>query len=89
MKTAVLVVVAILATAYDAAAQNSSVGLGIISDRDPDNFDDPKNTKYELNGSHTFGSGLTIGGSFQYTDTAFSDQTSQNLEGTIGYRVPL
>jgi hypothetical protein len=89
MTEAVLVVVAIFATAYDAFAQSSSVGVGIISDRDPGNFGDPKNTKYELNGSHTFGSGLIIGGSFQYTDTAFSDQTSQNLEGTIGYRVPL
>jgi hypothetical protein len=88
-KMAVLVVVAIVATACDATAQNSSVGVGIISDRDPGNFDDPKNTKYELNGSHTFSGGLIIGGSFQYTDTAFSDQTSQNLEGTIGYRVPL
>ncbi len=61
----------------------------IISDRDPGNFDDPKNIKYEINGAYSFDAGLILGGSFQYTDTSFSDRTSQNLEGTIGYRVPL
>jgi hypothetical protein len=72
-----------------AAADSSSIGMGIISDRDPGNFGDPKNIKYEINGAYTFHAGLIFGGSFQYTDTTFSDKTSQNLEGTIGYRVPL
>jgi hypothetical protein len=89
MTTGMLVAATILATASDAAAESNSVGVGIISDRDPGNFGDPKNTKYELNGAHTFDGGLILGGSFQYTDTAFSDRTSENLEGTIGYRVPL
>jgi len=84
-----LVAAAILATIRDAAADSSSFGMGVISDRDPGNFGDPKNTKYELNGTHTFDGGLIFGGSFQYTDTTFSDRTSQNLEATIGYRVPL
>lgn len=87
--TAMLIAAAILVAFSDAAADGSSVGVSIISDRDPGNFGNPKNTKYELNGAHTFDGGLIFGGSFQYTDTAFSDRTSQNLEGTIGYRVPL
>jgi len=87
--TAILVAAALVAGAYDVAADSSSIGLGIISDRDPLNFGDPKNTKYELNGAHTFDSGLIFGGSFQYTDVTFSDRTTQNLEGTIGYRWPL
>ena len=89
VRTWMLVAAAILATTRDSAADGSSIGVGVISDRDPGNFGDPKNTKYELNGAHTFDDGVILGGSFQYTDTTFSDRTSQNLEGTIGYRVPL
>jgi Outer membrane protein beta-barrel domain len=89
MTTGMLVAATILATADDAAAGSTSIGVSIVSDRDPGNFGNPKNTKYELTGAHTFDGGLILGGSFQYTDTDFSDRTSQNLEGTIGYRVPL
>jgi hypothetical protein len=89
MTTGMLVAAALVAGACDVAADSSSIGIGMISDRDPGNFGDPKNTKYELNGAHTFDSGLIFGGSFQYTDVAFSDRTTQNLEGTIGYRWPL
>jgi hypothetical protein len=85
-----LVTAATIATCYETAvAGDSSIGVGIISDRDPGNFGDPKSTKYELNGSHTFDGGLIFGGSFQYSDTTFSDRASQNLEETVGYRVPL
>lgn len=84
-----LVAAALAAAVSSAAADSSSIGVGIISDRDPGNFGDPKNTKYELNGAYTLDSGLIFGGSFQYTDTTFTDRTTQNLEGTIGYRVPL
>ncbi len=90
VKTGMLVGIAILAIPYNAAAaDSSSIGIGIISDRDPGNFGDPKNIKYEINGAYTFDAGLIFGGSFQYTDTSFSDRTSQNIEGTIGYRLPL
>jgi Outer membrane protein beta-barrel domain len=89
MTKRVLLAATFLASAHDAAADSSYIGAGVISDRDPGNFGDPKNTKYELNAAHTFDGGLIFGGSFQYTDTTFSDRASQNLEGTIGYRVPL
>jgi hypothetical protein len=87
--TGILVGAVLAAAVSDVAADSSSIGVGIISDRDPGDFGDPKNTKYELNGAYNFGSGLIFGGSFQYTDTTFSDRTTQNLEGTIGYRVPI
>jgi len=86
---AMLIVAAILAPNSIATAGSNSIGMTITSDRDPDNFDVPKDMKYELNEAHTFDDGLIWGGSFQYTDTTFSDRASQNLEGTIGYRVPL
>jgi hypothetical protein len=72
-----------------AAAGSSSIGMTITSDREPNDFRDPKDTKYELNGGYTFDSGLILGGSFQFSDTAFSDLASQNLEGTAGYRLQL
>jgi hypothetical protein len=87
--TGILVAAALVATASGVAADSSSIGAGIVSDREPGDFRDPKNTKYELNGAYTFDSGLIFGGSFQYTDVSFSDRTRQNLEGTIGYRWPL
>jgi len=89
LANAMLIATAILPTNRVAAAGSNSVGMTITSDRDPDDFDVPKDMKYELNGAHTFDDGLILGGSFQYTDTTFSDRASQNLEGTIGYRVPL
>jgi hypothetical protein len=76
MATGMLVAAAVLAAASDTAAESSAIGLSIISDRDPGNFGDPKSTKYEVNGAHTFDGGLIFGGSFQYTDTTFSDRTS-------------
>ncbi len=72
-----------------ASADSNTIGVQITSDREPSNFADPKNTKFELNGAHTFNSGWTLGGSFEYNDHAFSNRASQNLEGTIGYRIPL
>jgi hypothetical protein len=84
-----LVAAATIATAFYAAADSDSIGVTFTSDRDPSNFAVPKDTKYELNGAHTFDGGLIFGGSFQYADTTFSSQTSQNLETTVGYRVPL
>jgi hypothetical protein len=89
LANASLIATAILATNCVASAGSSTIGMTITSDRDPDDFSVPKNTKYEINGGHTFDSGVILGGSFQYTDTDFTDRASQNLEATIGYRVPL
>jgi hypothetical protein len=72
-----------------ATADSNTIGVLITSDREPSDFADPKNTKFELNGAHTFASGFTLGGSFEYNDHAFSNRASQNLEGTIGYRIPI
>jgi hypothetical protein len=89
LANAMLIFGAIPATSCVAIAGSNSVGMTMTSDRDPDDFDVPKDLKYEINGAHTFDGGLIVGGSFQYTDTSSSDRASQNLEATIGYRVPL
>jgi len=89
LANAMLIAATILATNRVATAGSDTVGVTITSDRDPDDFAVPKDIKYELNAAHTFDNSLILGGSFQYADTTFSDRASQNLEGTIGYRVPL
>jgi len=84
-----LIAAAIMTTNGVANAGSNSVGMTMTTDRDPDDFDVPKDLKYELNGAHTFDDGLILGGSFQYTDTSFSGHASQNLEATLGYRMQL
>lgn len=82
------VAIAVLLGASPAAAGNNSIGLEIANDRDPDDFGEPKDMKYLINGAHTFDNGVILGGSFQYTDPTHGGSDSQNLEGTGGYRVP-
>ena len=88
--TAILLAAVVgMAATCVAVADSSSVGVTITSNREPENLSIPSNLKYQFNAGHTFDSGVILGGSFEYTDTAFSDRTSQNLEGTVGYRFPL
>jgi Outer membrane protein beta-barrel domain len=89
LANAMLIAATIMTTNGVASAGSNSVGMAMTTDRDPDDFDVPKDLKYELSGAHTFDDGLILGGSFQYTDTTFSDRASQNLEATLGYRMPL
>jgi hypothetical protein len=86
LANAVLIATVVLAPNRAATAGSDAVGVTLTSDRDPGDFGVPKNMKYDLNGAHTFDNGLIVGGSFQFTDTTFSDRSRQNLEGTIGYR---
>jgi hypothetical protein len=64
LMTAIHIVVAGAAMVGDTRAESNAVGATIISNRDPDKFADPKNTKYELNGTHTFDGGLFLTGFF-------------------------
>jgi hypothetical protein len=82
-------VLSLLAAVCHAAAESNSIGVTVTSDRDPNKFAIPKDTKYELNGAHTFDNGLIAGASFEYNDRAFSARVRENLEGTFGYRVTL
>jgi hypothetical protein len=87
--TAWFVASATLATSCVAIAGSNSIGVTVTSDRNSNRFSVPENMKYQLDAGHAFDNGLTLGGSFQYTDPAFSESAIQNLEGTIGYGVPL
>jgi len=87
--TVLLVGMASVAATCGAIADSNSIGLTITSNRKPNNFGIPRSTKYQFNAGHTFDSGWNLGGSFEYSNTAFSGRASQNLEGTIGYSIPL
>jgi len=87
--TAIAIAAATTAIACSAHAESNTIGVNLTSDRDPDKFATPKNTKYELNASHSFDSGLILAGLFVYVDDAFIPKTSEHLEGTLGYRLPL
>jgi len=86
---ALAIAAALAGSMRGATADSNSIGMLFTSDRQPSDFADPKNMKYELNGAHAFANGWNVGGSFVYNDHAFSSRASQNLEGTIGYRLPL
>ena len=87
--TGIAIAAATTAMACPAAGAENTIGMSITSDRDPDKFAIPKNMKYELNGSHIFDNGLILAGLFVYVDDAFIPKTSEHLEGTLGYRLPL
>ena len=87
--TAIAIASATAAMVCAARAESSTIGANVTSDRNPDKFAIPKNLKYELNGSHTFDNGLILAGLVVFTDDAFVPKSSENLEGTLGYRLPL
>jgi hypothetical protein len=72
-----------------AAADSTSVGVSFTTDRDAHDLSDPNSTKFEISAAHSFNNGVILGASTEYSNTAFSDKATVNLEGTVGYRVQL
>ena len=73
----------------DVTAGSTSVGISVISDRQEDDLGVPGSAKAEVSASHTFDVGIVLGGSVQYSNTAFSDKATVNIEATVGYRLNL
>src|SRR3954447_20566490 len=80
---------ALLLSLTPALAGSNSVTIEIANDRDPHDFGVPKDMKYEISGAHRFENGVFVGGLFQYTDPTSGGSDSQNLEASVGYRLPL
>jgi hypothetical protein len=72
--------------ACPAAADSTSVGVSLTTDRDTHNLSDPHDAKVEISVDHSFDNGVILGASGEYINTAFSDNAKVDLEGTIGYR---
>src|SRR5215204_1534134 len=75
--------------ACPAAADSTSVGVSLTTDRDANDLADPHDAKFEISAAHSFNNGVILGASTEYSNTAFSDKAEVNLEGTIGYRAQL
>jgi Outer membrane protein beta-barrel domain len=72
-----------------AAADSNSVGVSFTTDRNAHDLDDPKAAKVKISASHSFDTGVILGASGEYSNTAFSDSATVKLEGTAGYRAAL
>jgi hypothetical protein len=77
--------VACVALTSQAIAQNTTIGVETLFDRTPDNFDEPKATKFQVNAARTFANDVVLGGSFEPQVKAGSGEVSYNLEATLGY----
>jgi hypothetical protein len=84
-KRTLLRLVACIALTSQAVAGDWTIGVEISFDREPDDFSDPKATKYQVSASRKFESGVVVGGSFQPQVKARSGEVGYNLEGTVGY----
>lgn len=84
-----LAAAALLAGLQPCLADSTSVNFEIANDRDPHDFGISKDMKYLVGLAHGFDNGVTVGGSFQYTDPRAGKADSQNLEATVGYRLRL
>lgn len=82
-----LIALAMVAVTSDAMADSSSIGVSLTSDRDQQNLGEPQSTQFEVSASHTFDTGVILGASAQYSNKAFSDSATANLEATVGYRL--
>jgi hypothetical protein len=79
----------VLALPDPAAADGNSVKLSFTTDRDAHDLTAPNSAKLEIGVAHSFDNGVILGASTEYSNTAYSDKATVNLEGTIGYRVEL
>jgi len=68
----------------DALSDSTSVGLSVTFDRQEADIGVPQTAKVELGVAHTFDVGIVLGGSMEYSNSAFSDSATLNLETTVG-----
>lgn len=72
-----------------AAADSTSVGVSFTTDREALDLAVPKDAKVKISASHSFDTGMILGASGEYSNTAFSDSATVKIEGTVGYRAEL
>ena len=73
--------------ATGAAAGDSWIGVGVSINREPNDFNLPKSTEFGIEGAHTFDNQVIVEGKFEIQEDAGSHATSENLEGTVGYKL--
>ncbi len=65
---------------FPAAADSNSVGVSFTTDREAHDLAVPKNAKVKASASHSFDTGVILGASGEYSNTAFSDSAMVKLE---------
>ena len=69
-----------------AAADATEIAIEAKLDRNPSNFDIPKDTKINIDAAHGFANGVILGGSLETTIDVGSGLVTYDLETTLGYK---
>jgi hypothetical protein len=83
-----MVLAACIASIGDAMAQNTTIGVETLFERAPNNFNEPKDFKFQVNAAHEFANGVVLGSSFE-PEVTTSQVWTYNLEATFGYAFKL
>ena len=82
----ILMMIVCVALTSPAVAGATEIAIEAKSDRNPSNFDIPKDTKIKIDGAHTFVNGAIPGGSLKSTIDVGSGEIKYDLETTLGYK---
>ena len=81
-----LMMMVCVALTSQAVADATEIAIEAKFDRNPSNFDIPKDTKIKIDGAHTFANGAILGGSLESTIDVGSGEITYDLETTLGYK---
>ena len=81
-----LMMMVCVALTSQAVADATEIAIEAKFDRNPNNFDIPKDTKIKIDGAHTFVNGVILGGSLESTIDVGSGEITYDLETTLGYK---
>jgi hypothetical protein len=81
-----LLMMACAALTSQAVADATEIAIEAKLDRNPSNFDIPKDTKIRVDGTHTFANGAILGGSLETTVDVSSGEITYDLETTLGHK---
>jgi hypothetical protein len=79
-------VVCVALTSHTVAAHATEIAIEAKLDRNPGNFDTPKDTKIRIDAAHTFANGAILGGSLETTIDVGSGELTYDLETTLGHK---
>ena len=81
-----LITMVCVALTSQALADATEIAIEAKFDRNPSDFDIPKDTKIRIDGAHTFVNGVILGSSLESTIKVGSGEITYDLETTLGYK---
>ena len=85
-RSSMLMMAVCAALTSQAAADATEIAIEAKLDRNPSNFDIPKDTKIKIDAAHAFANGVILGGSLETTIDVGSGEVTYDLETTLGYK---